>query len=439
MRDGRRSWRMSWGTVAAMVCLALGGARGAAAQGNPLFHEVARLSPSGAAGLELRRVTLSGDGSRVLLGYSGVVFVFARTAGVWAEEARLDPPAGAPVKPLGAFDQSFGSALALSGDGSLALVGGEAPCAADPAAFCQAAWTFTRQGSTWSGQGALPVARPWSPVVSQRFADLSSDGATALVGVPCFGPPGLCDAALVYVRSGNAWSVQGHLAVPREEPVGGSVALSDDGNLALVGGNGYDIHLFTRTGGIWSEGQIITPAEGPDRLSQKFGTAIDLNVNGGIALIGDPGAICGGLELGTPCGSAQFFRRTGGSFARVQAYEEGDDFENTGGSVALSGDGALALVTQPGEGATQVLLAAGASWAAVQELPGSEASPTFTQESFADLSQSGRTALIGNVVFEQASVVAIPTLGELGLLVLGLLLAASGAVLLARRRPVRTP
>src|SRR5687767_616975 len=130
MREGGRSWRMRCATGIAVLCLALGGARGAAAQGgNPLFQETARLTPAGAAGLQLRSSTLSGDGSRILLGYGGVAFVFVRTATGWVEEARLDPPPAAPDFPLGDVLQSFGSAVALSGDGSTALVGGEAPCA----------------------------------------------------------------------------------------------------------------------------------------------------------------------------------------------------------------------------------------------------------------------------------------------------------------------
>src|SRR5262245_19744004 len=127
MRMGRRSWRTCCATGIAVFFLALGGARGAAGQGGPpLFLEDARLTPAGAAGLELRSATLSGDGNRALLGFGGVAFVFVRTAAGWVEETRLDPPAGAPDRSLGAFDQSFGSAVALSGDGSTALVGGEA-------------------------------------------------------------------------------------------------------------------------------------------------------------------------------------------------------------------------------------------------------------------------------------------------------------------------
>lgn len=432
---GRRNWRMCCATGLAVFFLALGGARGMAAQGgNPLFQETARLTPAGAAGLELHASTLSGDGNRALLGFGGVAFVFVRTATGWVEEARLDPPAGAPVFPLGDLLQSFGSAVALSGDGSTALIGGEAACASSASGFCQAAWVFVRQGGTWSEQGALPIAHPWAPGNSFRFVDLSVDGTTALVGAPCFRPGDVCDAALVYVRSGETWSVQGTLQVPGEEGhFGAAVALSDDGNLALFGGADSQVHVFGRTAGAWSAVGVLEPELASfDPLIQRFGAALDLTNDGAVALVGDPGAICGGLELGTPCGLAFFYRRSGGLFPNVQAYEDGRGFELTGASVALSGNGSLALITQPGVGVTKVLMADGGSWVEVQELGASETPFSLFQGGVATLSRAGGTALVANVVFEQLSVVAIPTASDLGLVLLVLLLAASGAVLLGR-------
>lgn len=437
MREGGRSWRMRCATGIALFFLALGGARGAAAQ---LFQETARLNPAGAAGLQLRSSTLSGDGSRVLLGYGGVAFVFVRTATGWVEEARLDPPAAAPDFPLGDISQSFGSAVALSDDGSTALVGGEAPCASSPSGFCQAAWVFVRQGGTWSEQAALPVDRQWGPGNSYRFVDLSADGATALVGAPCF-TVGVCDATRVYVRSGETWSVQAPLVVAGEAgAAGAAVALSDDGMVALVGEVDFQAHVFARTGGTWSAVQTLQPALGsPDRIIQGFGAALALSSDGAVALIGDPLALCGGFELGSPCGSAFFFRRAGGLFTNVQAFEDGTEFEMNGSSVALSGDGSLALITQPGAGAleggtgvTKVLLSAGGNWIEVQELGVSNPLVGFDTGGATALSRAGGTALVANVVFEQASVVAIPTASDLGLGLLALLIAASGAVLLGR-------
>jgi hypothetical protein len=444
MREDGRSWGLRCATGIVVFVLALGGARGAAAQGgSPLFQETARLTPAGAAGLELRSATLSGDGNRALLGFGGVAFVFVRTAGGWIEEARLDPPDGAPDQPLGGILQSFGSAVALSGDGSTASVGGEAECASTPSGFCQAAWVFARSGGTWNEQAALPIDHEWGPGNSRRFIDLSADGATALIGAPFCGAA--CINALVFIRSGETWSVEGALEVPgdSEGAAGAAVALSDDGALALLGPADFQTHVFARTGGTWSAVQVLQPDLGsPDRIVQDFGAALDLSSDGAVALIGAPRTLCGGFELGSPCGSAFFFRRSGGLYTNVQAFEDGDDFESTGSSVALSGNGSLALITQPGAGAleggvvgaTKVLVAAGGAWTEVQELGVGGPSDFLLHGGVAALSRAGDTALVANVVFEQASVVTIPTASDFGLVLLALLVAASGAALLARRR-----
>jgi hypothetical protein len=70
---------------------------------------------------------------------------------------------------------------------------------------------------------------------------LSADGNTAIVGGP--GDNGLTGAAWVYTRSGNVWTQQGNKLVgtgvvgPQTPNQAVSVALSVDGNTAIVGGN----------------------------------------------------------------------------------------------------------------------------------------------------------------------------------------------------------
>src|SRR5262245_21803690 len=78
---------------------------------------------------------------------------------------------------VGAADQGF---VALSGDGNTAIVGGPFDNS-----FAGAAWVFTRSGGVWTqqqsklvGTGAVGAARQGSSVA------LSSDGDTAIVGAP---------------------------------------------------------------------------------------------------------------------------------------------------------------------------------------------------------------------------------------------------------------
>ena len=135
-------------------------------------------------------------------------------------------------------------------------------------AVVMAAWTSTRlteaqsfvqQGGKLIGTGAVGSAFQGTGVA------LSADGNTAIVG-------GLLDnkgvgAAWVYTRSGGTWSQQGSklLGTGGTGTVflqGISVALSADGNTAAVGGTG-DNGLFADARG-GTSGRCTTASE-PDR------------------------------------------------------------------------------------------------------------------------------------------------------------------------------
>lgn len=101
-----------------------------------------------------------------------------------------------------------------------------------------AAWVFTRSGSTWAQQG--PKLTGGGETGEGRFGvavALSADGNTALVG-------GLADdstrgAAWLFTRSGSTWTQQGSKLTPTdwagEGEFGTNVALSADGATALIG------------------------------------------------------------------------------------------------------------------------------------------------------------------------------------------------------------
>ena len=96
---------------------------------------------------------------------------------------------------------------------------------------------FTQQGSKLVGTGAIGTA-------GQGFSvALSGDGNTAIVGGPFDNNFGniIVGAAWVYTRSGAVWSQQAKLvgtgvAGSAGALQGNSVSLSDDGNTAIVGG-----------------------------------------------------------------------------------------------------------------------------------------------------------------------------------------------------------
>jgi hypothetical protein len=160
-----------------------------------------------------------------------------------------------------------GMSVALSADGNTAIVGGPGPNNADrdrspslgPAG---AAWVFTRTGGGWRQQGGKLIGTTsdfggglWSQGASVA---LSADGNTAIVGGPSDNRT--TGAAWVFTRSGGVWTRQGNKLVgtgagqPLLPPGQGmSVALSADGNTAIIGGWGSEgAWVFTRSGGAWT-------------------------------------------------------------------------------------------------------------------------------------------------------------------------------------------
>ena len=123
--------------------------------------------------------------------------------GVGGEEADGEEASSAGESAEEAIvDGHFGRGVALSGDGNTALLG--APRENGGAG---AVWVFTRSGSTWTRQQQLTGGGESGAGWFGRSVAISADGDTALVG-------GLVDhgdagAVWVYTRSGSTWSQQG--------------------------------------------------------------------------------------------------------------------------------------------------------------------------------------------------------------------------------------
>ena len=143
---------------------------------------------------------------------------------------KLVPPLSGPTGENG--DSGFGQSVALSADGNTVLVGGPQDMGAGSTPDLGAAWVFTRSGSTWSLQQRLLPNDP-APNSSDFGVSvaLSSNGNVALIG-------GDFDnmnqgAAWVFTRSGSTWAQQGTKLTGAGGGFGASVALSSDGTVGL--------------------------------------------------------------------------------------------------------------------------------------------------------------------------------------------------------------
>ncbi len=173
-------------------------------------------------------------------------------------------------------------------------------------------------------------------------------GDTALIGVPheTVGTNAAQGAAYVYIRQGRAWSLQARLFAAGGEAndnFGFSVAI--DGDTALIGVIADTVNanalqgsaiIFTRSGSVWTEGQMLVAADGAPQDS--FGAAVALD--GVTAVVGAIGS--NGLR-----GAAYFYTDSGAEWLEDGKVTDPDGLpgDRLGWSVALSGD--IALIGAP--------------------------------------------------------------------------------------------
>jgi hypothetical protein len=311
-------------------------------------------------------VALSADGNTALVGapiegnWLGAAWVFTRSGSTWTQQgAKLTPADGVGV------NVGFGSSVALSADGNTALVGGRYD-----SNWLGAAWVFTRSNSTWTQQG--PKLTGGGATAYCQFGEsvaLSADGNTALAGA--LANDSGVGAVWAFTRSGSTWNQQGEKLTGGGETgagnFGDSLALSADGNVALVGGSADDggagaLWTFARSGSTWTQqGEKLTGGG-------QFGSSVALTPDGSTALVGGP-ADEGGV------GAAWLFARSGSSWIQQGGKLIGGDetlAARFGSSVALSEDGATASVGGPGDNGEQ-----GAAWVFVNE-PASSAAPELS-------------------------------------------------------------
>jgi FG-GAP repeat len=344
-------------------------------------------------------VALSQSGGSMIIGAAtdnseqagwGAAWAYSRSGETWTQLGE---------KLTGTIEQGlgrFGIDTAISGDGKTALVG-----AYEDNEGKGAVWVFTRSGSEWSHQGNR-LTGGGEEIGAGEFGNslaLSQDGNTALIAGQ--NDNSQAGAVWVFTRVGGIWFQQGKKLVatspkhPGGSLFGSSVALSGNGNTALIGVRGEEAaYVFSRSEGAWTPQQTLTDPEGKG----SFGEMVALSADGTTAAVGDP-------EDNSETGSAWIFVRRNGEWAPqgsklTGAGQKGEVF---GGPIALSEDGSTALIAAnnyPFTGAAYVFTRTGESWTQQGgRLVGSgvvaHASRFATSVA---LSGDGNTALIGGAV-----------------------------------------
>ena len=355
-------------------------------------------------------VALSADGQVALIGApaaagGGAAYLYVESAGTW------------PSTPTATFtgqpgsQGEIGTAVALSANGEVALVG--APGGGFAPSNDGTAYLYAEAAGTWpSTPTATFAGAPGSSGKLGSAVALSADGTVALVGAPVAS----YGAAYVYAGSGGSWSptpaatFTGPPTTDGGGEFGSAVALSADGQVALVGapgaGTSYDGagYLYSESGATWpSSPTAFFP--GPPGAGAEDGNSVALSANGQVALLGAPEG--GPFQDGV----AFIYAESGGTWPSAPAASFlGPTASDAwlGQSVALSANGQVALLGAPigGDGAAYLYTESGGTWSTVAAatFTGPAGSPDDLGDEVA-LSGNGQTAVLGDAPFTGADAI----------------------------------
>ena len=320
--------------------------------GAPGWAQQAKLTASDAAAYDYfgYSVAISGDtavigavDSDALFAFdAGAAYVFVRSGGVWAQQAKLTASDAA-------IGDRFGCCVSISGD--TVVVGAEY---ADPLDLYGAgvAYIFARSGGpgapVWTEQAKLIASD--AATVDYFGYSVSVSGDTAVVGALYGDAPDALGAGAAYVfsRSSAVWVQQAKLTA--SDARGGGqfgYSVSFSGDTAVVGAiygeapgglNAGAAYVFFRSGDVWAQQAKLTASDAGD--SDLFGCSV--SVSGDTAVIGATSD-----EYHPSTGSAYVFVRSGGpgapgwmQQAKLTASDAatGDCFGN---AVSVSGDTAV--------------------------------------------------------------------------------------------------
>jgi trimeric autotransporter adhesin len=256
---------------------------------------------------------------------AGAAYVFARSGGVWTQQAYLKPAAVGTTQ----ANDHFGAAIAVSGD--TVVVGafqedssstGINSTPNEGAGGAGAAYVFARSGTVWSQQAYLKPASvgPGGQAGHMFGTSVAVSGDTVAVGAnhessstlginttPNEGA-GSSGAVYVFTRNAGVWSQQAYVkpsavgTTQVGDNFGNAVALS--GDTLVVGADGEDssttginstpnelaaiagaAYAFTRSAGVWSQQAYLKPAAvGTSQAGDQFGWSVA--VSGDIVVVG---------------------------------------------------------------------------------------------------------------------------------------------------------
>ena len=254
-------------------------------------------------------VAIDNGGDRVVVGapytnYSGpergTVYVFKRTETTWTRELFNT---NAPTS----YEHS-GTSVDISNDGSRIIVGTPQ---SDPTAITDAGRVdiWVRNGVTWTVEATLTASDKVTLDAFGTAVAISGDGSRAIVGAPMANPSSLADGGKVYIyrRSGSAWSQETILTtsdVVANDRFGQSVSidkygirvavgsyLSDPGTISAAG----SAYLFSRSETTWTQQTKLAASD--KTTNHWFGFSVALAPVTPLLVVGAPQANPSGVTI----------------------------------------------------------------------------------------------------------------------------------------------
>jgi prepilin-type N-terminal cleavage/methylation domain-containing protein len=296
-------------------------------------------------------VAMSSDGDTVAIGASGNdgngsqaghVRVYTWNGSSWTQR-------GSDINGEAGGDLSGGS-VAMAADGSTVAIG----ASGNDGNGSQAGHVrvYTWNGSSWVKRGSDIDGEAASDRSGSSVA-LSADGDTVAIGA--YGNDGNGSQAghvRVYAWNGSSWvkrgaDIDGDAADDRS---GSSVALSSDGSTVAIGASGNDgngsqaghVRVYAWNGSSWTQRGSDIDGEAAGDWS---GSSVAMSSDGAEVAIG---ASSNG-STGTNAGHVRVYAWNGSSWTQRGSDIDGDAADDqSGGSVALSGDGAEVAIGAKG-------------------------------------------------------------------------------------------
>ncbi|RYD83699.1 MAG: hypothetical protein EOP84_07520, partial [Verrucomicrobiaceae bacterium] len=332
---------------------------------------------------------------------SGAIYIFTRTAGVWAPSKTL-------IASDAAANGAMGKTVALSGNTVLAG-------SPNHPSGIGAVYVFTRSGQDWSQQAK--VSAPAYGAGSGFGTCIAIDGETFVTSVPSFN--NASGKALVFRRTGSSWGSPIELTSQKFNGSGGVVVdeaafvpfglgVAIKGNRIAVG-SPFNVvspsasgtaRVYTRNevNGSWGLNAVLTPTD-QGAAADWFGWSLSFSDSDQLA-IGAPGGIAGainGASVGNQKGKVFVFGYGGLAWTR-EAVLSGTEVsgENFGMSVDMGTGARLAVgawENSPGlSGKARLYQRSGITWNLQQTF--TSPSPQANERFGSTVSLDGNTLLV---------------------------------------------